>query len=131
MATRVAQGVALIHLDANYVVAALHRDSLVTHLRSSAAGDAVNISSVAWSEFLCGPIPPGDALRARALVDKVESLHEIDAQFAAKLFNESGRRLRSLPDCLIAAVAIRCGATLATMNITDFSRFESLGLMLL
>jgi len=123
--------VALIHLDANYVIAAFRRHDLASELRHTAAGDPINISAIAWAEFLCGPIAGNEELYARALVDKVESLGETDAQFAARLFNQTGRRLRSLPDCLIAAVAMRCGALLATINVADFRRFERFGLALL
>jgi hypothetical protein len=47
---------------------------------------------------------------------------------AADLFNKTGRRSRSLADCLIAAVAIRCGAKLATVNTGDFQAFVQYGL---
>jgi len=53
-----------------------------------------------------------------------------DARKAAELFNVTGRRSRSLADCQIAAVAIRCGVSLATGNVTDFSQFQSHGLHL-
>lgn len=36
----------------------------------------------------------------------------------------------SLADCMIAAVAIRCGAKLATGNIVDFKPFQPHGLVL-
>jgi predicted nucleic acid-binding protein len=48
----------------------------------------------------------------------------------ADLFNKTGRRSRSLADCLIAAVAIRCGAKLATVNTGDFQVFVQYGLTL-
>jgi predicted nucleic acid-binding protein len=53
-----------------------------------------------------------------------------EAQIAAALFNATGRRRASRPDCLIAAAAICSSAPLATYNRKDFSRFVALGLRL-
>jgi len=50
---------------------------------------------------------------------------------AAILFNQTGRRSRTLADCMIAAVAIRCNAKLATINASDFQAFVQHGLILL
>ena len=47
---------------------------------------------------------------------------------AATLFNATGRRSRSLQDCMIAAAAIRANAELATIDVKDFRRFEQFGL---
>ena len=44
--------------------------------------------------------------------------------------NQTGRRSRSLADCMIGAVAIRCGAKLATINASDFHPFLPFGLIL-
>jgi len=53
-----------------------------------------------------------------------------DTNFLIQTFNQTGRRSRSLADCMIAAVAIRCGARLATSNTADFHPFVPLGLSL-
>jgi predicted nucleic acid-binding protein len=68
-------------------------------------------------------------LAGRIVTERVPLLEE-DSAIAAKLFNAGGRRRSSLPDCLIAATAIRIGATLATTDLSDFRRFESSGLRL-
>ena len=53
-----------------------------------------------------------------------------DAHKAAKLFNATGRRSRSLADCQIAAIALRCDARMATANAEDFALFQTQGLTL-
>jgi len=46
------------------------------------------------------------------------------------LFNRAGRRRGSLLDCMIAAIALRAGAALATANQADFRRLRAAGLRL-
>jgi predicted nucleic acid-binding protein len=89
-----------------------------------------NVSSVAWAEFLCGPFDVTAESIARQIFPHPEPFLPADAVLAARLFNQTGRRSRSLADCIIAAVAIRCGAKVATGNTADFLPFVPLGLIL-
>ena len=122
----------MIDLDANFLVDVFHRGS--TSARSLDRwvhrGESLGVSSIAWAEFLCGPVAPGAALAARELFGAIEPLTVADAVLGAELFNVTGRRVRSLPDCMIAAVAIRRRAQLATLDKADFNRFRKLGLQL-
>ena len=88
------------------------------------------MSAVAWAEFLCGPLDAGDEALARALLQAVEPLTTADAERAAGLFNATGRRSRTLADCLIAATAIRCGSRVAMVNVGDFQPFVAHGMVL-
>jgi predicted nucleic acid-binding protein len=54
-----------------------------------------------------------------------------DAVLAAQLFNISGRRRGTFMDCMIAAVAVGIGASLATSNPEDFRRLEPAGLQII
>jgi predicted nucleic acid-binding protein len=122
----------LVHLDTNFMIRAFTRGTREDDLLSEwvKARVDVKISLIAWTELLCGPVPIHDSHATRTLIGPPVLLVEEDAGRAADLFNLGGRRRNSLPDCLIAAVAIRAGATLATSNVADFKRFESAGLML-
>ena len=122
----------MIHLDANFLIGALQSEQPRKQvLEWSTSSQYINMSSVAWAEFLSGPVTEGETIEVRSLIDDIEHFGERDARVAADLFNQTGRRSRSLPDCMIAALAIRCGATLATVNLRDFRRFEPFGLKLL
>lgn len=119
----------MIHLDTNFLIQALVPNSpaeakLQTWLSD---GKDLGISSIAWSEFLCGPLTPTDTTLAEMLVPIPEPFLTSDAHKAAELFNATGRRSRS---CQIAAVALRRNARIATVNISDFTLFQNHGLML-
>lgn len=122
----------MVYLDTSFLIRALASGSaegqkLGQWMRD---GQAIRMSSVAWTEFLCGPIS------REAIEDIIESLGEptpfygADSITAANLFNAGGRRRGSLPDCMIAAVALNARAALATSNVADFERFIPLGLTL-
>lgn len=122
----------MIHLDTNFVVGGLRpgapEDAAIR--RWLAAGQSLGVSAQAWAEFLCGPVPGADVATAREMLGSPIDLTDADAELAADLFNAGGRRRGSLGDCMIAAVAIRRGAELATVNTADFRRFAARGLRL-
>ncbi|HSF46996.1 MAG TPA: type II toxin-antitoxin system VapC family toxin [Burkholderiales bacterium] len=120
----------MIHLDAGFLIRALVRNSAedlkLRHWLKTTT--PVGISCIAWAEFLCGPVETSVVnLAARIIHDRVPFLDE-DAVMTARLFNLSGRRRGTLIDCMIAAVALRTGASLATTNSEDFRRLQSAGL---
>jgi predicted nucleic acid-binding protein len=122
----------MIHLDTGFLIRALVPSSpqdgrLREWLR---AGEPLAISTIAWAEFLCGPVTDRQLELAAALLRGRVAFVEQDAALAARLFNSSGRRRGSMVDCMIAATALRSAATLATTNVADFQRFASAGLEL-
>jgi predicted nucleic acid-binding protein len=123
----------MIHLDTGFLIRALRRGSVEdARLRAwLALSEPIGISAVGWTEFLCGPVEPHDIELASQVVSEPLALLARDAGMAAKLFNIGGRRRGSLTDCMIAAVALRAGASVATSNPADFRRFETAGLRVL
>jgi predicted nucleic acid-binding protein len=91
-------------------------------------GVPLGISAVSWAEFLCGPVSASDGKLAAAIVGEPVAFAAGDSALAARLFELGGRRRGSLADCMIAATALRVGASLATADRADFRRFEAAGL---
>ena len=122
----------MIHLDTSFLVRALVRDSPGDRrLRAwLAASEAIAMSTIAWAEFLCGPVEPVFLELVVRIVPRRVALGEEEALLSARLFNETGRRRGSLADCMIAATAICAQARLATENAVDFRRFQAAGLQL-
>jgi predicted nucleic acid-binding protein len=122
----------MIQLDTNYIILALTpgtvQDRQIRAWRSQQI--AINTSSVAWAEFLCGPVSDEHARLASVLFPSPEPFLSSDAVLAAHLFNQSGRRRGTLLDCMIAALSIRLNAELATENHDDFRPFLAHGLRL-
>ncbi len=120
----------MIHLDTSFLIRAL--DSGSTEDRSLRGwirdGETLGMSTVAWTEFMCGPLAQSEMESAAEIVGLFREFTPDHATIAARLFNESGRRRGSLIDCMIAAVAIADGAPIATGNAADFRRFEDAGL---
>ena len=122
----------MIHLDTNFLIQALVSGSPAETklLAWLTAGEDFAVSTVAWSEFLCGPLTPQDEMLAQLLLSAPEPFLAADARKSAELFNATGRRSRSLADCQIAAVALRCSVKLATGNTADFVPLQTHGLIL-
>lgn len=121
----------MIHVDTSFLIrtwagASLESARYQGWLRQ---GKAVQISAVAWTEFLCGPARIAAITDAAALLGEPQPLTGVDAVVAARLFNLTGRRRGSLADCCIAAIAMNAGAALATNDVADFRRFEPYGLL--
>lgn len=122
----------MIHVDTHFLIDALVLGSpqeakLVAWL---AAGETIAISSLAWGEFLCGPLSASAEALARRLFPNAVGLERLDAEKASSLFNLTGRRAKSYTDCCIASVAIRAQAALATSNRRDFTPMVLHGLVL-
>jgi len=128
----------LYHLDTDYLV------SFADHFHENhgrardeirewiIAGHDVSASSVAWQEFYSGkskPRPPEITAFAKGtLTAGIVLFGEEQAEKAAELFHQTGRRRRLVCDCAIAATAIVANAELATFNLTHFKRFVPYGL---
>ena len=120
----------MIHLDTSFLVRALVPGSPEdAKLRAwIEAGEPLAVSAVAWAEFLCGPLAGPDRELAERIVGRRREFGPDHAEIAARLFNESGRRRGSLPDCMVAAAALADDAPVATSNAADFRRFAAAGL---
>jgi predicted nucleic acid-binding protein len=122
----------VIHLDTSFLVRGLvpGTDEDAALRRWLEQGESVGISTIAWTEFLCGPVESPQIAAVERILDVPTPFAGEDSSRAAGLFNATGRRRGSLLDCMIAAVALRCEARLATSNRADFERFEDRGLTL-
>ncbi|CAN5501456.1 hypothetical protein BH18VER1_BH18VER1_07800 [soil metagenome] len=122
----------ILALDSNYIVAArkIGSEEGIRLERWLRDGWIAQVSAVAWSEYLCGPLAADDIAISRDLIMSVEPFTEEDAVLASAMFIQTRRRSRSHADCMIAAHAIRREAALATLNAQDFRRFEKFGLRL-
>jgi len=119
----------MIHLDTSFLIRALVRGTQEDRAlrRWIANGESLAVCSVAWAEFQCGPLTSSELAVAGAIIDGHRDFTKDDAETAARLFNESGRRRGSLIDCIIAAAAHADDAPVATANRAEFLRLSALG----
>jgi predicted nucleic acid-binding protein len=122
-----------IHLDTNYLIyyASGGRDDVVERVEAwLREGRMVYVSAMAWAEFLCGPLTVREHDLAHDMIHGVIPIALETGNLAGWLFSVTGRRPRSLADCLIAACAMEAKAALATANRADFEPFVAHGLRL-
>ncbi|MFZ4767092.1 MAG: type II toxin-antitoxin system VapC family toxin [Roseimicrobium sp.] len=122
-----------IHLDTNYLVkfsAGQHEEIGERVLGWMKDRRRLYASAMAWAEFQCGPLGLRDHEAAQDMLHGVLPITLEQANRAGWLFQMTGRRSRSLPDCVIAACAMDHGALLATDNTKDFKPFIEHGLQL-
>ena len=125
---------ASIHLDTNYLVYFTNggNDAAISRIESWLRGNhKLFVSAMAWAEFQCGPLGVREHEMAHNVIHGVLPLTLEIANRAGFLFQSTGRRPRSLPDCLIAATAMSEGVPLATTNQKAFLPFVPHGLVLL
>jgi predicted nucleic acid-binding protein len=123
-----------IILDTNAMIALSDSKHVLFHIVEGAvkSGAQASTCSIAWHEYVRGPLLDKDRARAlRIIENRIHSFGRKDAELAAKLFNQTGRRRGSTADCLIAAVAIRIQAECLTWNLEDFRLFVPHGLRLI
>ncbi len=95
------------------------------------AGEDLCTSSIAWYEFLCGPVDDEGVLVVQSLLqDRILPYTTDQATESARLFNATGRKRHLRVDSMIAAAAIIANADLATGNIEHFLGFRNYGLRL-
>ena len=120
-----------IHLDTNYLIQfAGGKKPAETVLEWIGQGISIHVSAMAWAEFRCGPLSEEECTLVSEILSGVIPVTEDVANEAGRLFDATGRRSRSLADCLIAATAIGARAKLATNNRSDFKPFLAHGLEL-
>ena len=119
----------MIQLDTSFLIRALVHGSPEDALLRGWLRDRtpLGMSTIAWTEFLCGPLRPADIELATQVAGEILPFGADDAALAADLFNRSGRRRGSLVDCMVASVALGRESPLATANPTDFRRLEASG----
>jgi len=122
----------VIHLDTSFLIRSLEVHSPQGNQTRAWVSSKIvlRVSAVCWAEFLCGPFEPSRILPLLDVFGEPIPFTAPDAEQASKLFNSTRRRRGSLADCMIAAIAIREGAHLATTNASDFARFQRFGLTL-
>ena len=122
----------MIHLDTSFLIGALDPGSREDALLRAwiGANEPLGMSTVAWAEFLCGPVDEAALSVASVVVGRQSPFTEEMAVIATRLFNGSGRRRGMMIDCMIAATALAEEAAVATSNPDDFSRFEAFGVVL-
>lgn len=123
----------MILLDTNYLIRTLVPDSPEANrvLEWYQAGSELCTSSVAWYEFLCGPVDDEGILIIKSILsERILPFTADMATESSRLFNATDRKRTLRVDAMIAAAAIVANAEFATDNAADFEHFVPWGLKL-
>ena len=123
--------VARYHLDTDFLVLATieRRGPEHTRLLALLASEAfIEISAIAWYEFVRGPRTPEALAVARSLFGEagIIPFDETVAERAGLIFRQSKATRRRAADLAIAAHAIGRRAVLLTHNPRDYADLEGL-----
>lgn len=120
----------LIHLDTDFLIYSLgeagpERQRLLELAQSDAE---IQMSSIAWYEFIRGPRTPEQSAVARSFFfdDGIVPFSEELAVKAGEVFRQLGSPRRRTADIAIGVVAAAYDATLATRNARDFAGIPNL-----
>ena len=123
----------MILLDTNYLIRALVEGTKEADQVDSwlDRGEELCTSSIAWYEFLSGPVDDeGVDLIRMVICDRILPFVADTAMEAARLYNSAGRIRRLRVDAMVAASATMTRARLATENDAGFKIFTAEGLRL-
>jgi predicted nucleic acid-binding protein len=124
----------VIHLDTNLLIDLVTSHSAQVQMVHGWLKNKIPLaaSAVTWSEFCNGPHSKEqkDAVHA-ILRGGIHPFTEDQAEFASRLFHQTGRKRGSHADCMIAAAAFCARQSIATRNIKDFERFLPYGVKLI
>lgn len=123
----------MICLDTNFLIRAMISHSVEAGRVSYwlKQDQPIALPSVAWYEFLCGPVNQEEVGLAKAiLTGGILPFLAPQAKEAARLYNAANRARRIKVDAMIAATATLADASLATSNTADFQCFVPYGLKL-
>ena len=120
----------MICLDTNYLIYALRQDSPECgEIREWVRlGIPLITSTLAWFEFINGPVSEKEIRLVRALLREIVPLGMAETEEASRLFQCAGANRSLKIDACIAGTARVAGARIATRNRGDFSRFPDVDL---
>jgi predicted nucleic acid-binding protein len=122
----------VIHLDTSVLIDALTgpRRSAARLRTAIADGERVAFSAIVLYEWLRGPRDPRELAAQEALFPREAAVAfgKEEAALAADLYRKVRRPLGRELDLAVAACAITCGASLWTLNETDFADISGLRL---
>ena len=122
-----------LHLDTNCLIDLLVGNNKTRSVLKAKllAGWNCSTSAIAWHEFVCGHLTPEERQDIWDFLEgRILPLDFAIAELAAEIFNKTGRKKGSKPDCIIAATAIHHKAKLLTWNKVNFKSMKKLGFAL-